>query len=198
MIFFFQNKQIQSNEVKIEYLKTTISNQKEKNFDLSKNIELKDIQSRIKKTEEKLETLKQEEQATDLSKIEAEKHYLVANYKKLEKSYNQTMGRIREKKNAIAKSEAELDEPEYRDSERNCDLAEYGLIVQQKGANDLDNYCKKFENAIDQFHIKSMEKINHSIRDYWRIVYKGNDIDYIEIKADEVKQKENSGRRVIS
>lgn len=165
---------------------------------MSKNIELKDIQNRIKKTKEKLETLKQEEQATDLRKIEAERQNLLSNQNNLKESWNQTMGRITEKGALIEQLEAELDEPKYRDSERNCYTAEYELIVQQKGANDIDIFCKDFEKAIDQFHIKSMEKINHSIKDYWRIVYKGNDIDYIEIKVDEVKQKENSGRRVIS
>lgn len=38
-----------------------------------------------------------------------------------------------------------------------------------------------------------MQKINSLIREYWKLIYKGNDIDSIEIKTDEDDLKAGSG-----
>lgn len=45
-----------------------------------------------------------------------------------------------------------------------------------------------------------MERINQLIREYWRAIYRGNDIDYIQIKADQgttETERRNFNYRVV-
>jgi DNA repair protein RAD50 len=49
---------------------------------------------------------------------------------------------------------------------------------------DLERYFKALDAALMKFHTMKITEINDSIRDLWSKVYKGNDIDRIEIKSD--------------
>lgn len=51
-----------------------------------------------------------------------------------------------------------------------------------------------------KYHTTQMEKVNSFIREYWRKIYQGNDIDYIEIKTDEVtgtEKRRNYSYRLV-
>lgn len=56
-------------------------------------------------------------------------------------------------------------------------------------AEDLNKYYKALDTAIMRFHSDKMRIINGIIRELWRTTYKGNDIDYIEIKTDETESQ---------
>lgn len=45
------------------------------------------------------------------------------------------------------------------------------------------------------FHHDKMKEINKTISDFWKITYKGDDIDTIEIKSDQEKDESNSRLR---
>jgi DNA repair protein RAD50 len=49
---------------------------------------------------------------------------------------------------------------------------------------DLNRYYVAMDWAVMNFHKERMRNINAIIRDLWRRVYTGNDIDTIEIKAE--------------
>jgi DNA repair protein RAD50 len=55
-------------------------------------------------------------------------------------------------------------------------------------ANDLNSYYKATEWAMLHFHKEKMREINTIIRELWRQIYRGTDIDYIEIKTDVPEQ----------
>ena len=44
------------------------------------------------------------------------------------------------------------------------------------------------EEALMKYHHEKMKEINKTLSDFWRMTYKGNDIDTIEIKSDVDKQ----------
>lgn len=52
------------------------------------------------------------------------------------------------------------------------------------GNEDLDKYHKALEKALLSFHTTKMADINKVIKELWQKTYRGQDIDYIEIKAD--------------
>jgi hypothetical protein len=54
--------------------------------------------------------------------------------------------------------------------------------------NDLNSYYKATEWAMLHFHKEKMREINTIIRELWRQIYRGSDIDYIEIKTDVPEQ----------
>lgn len=54
----------------------------------------------------------------------------------------------------------------------------------EAAASDLNSYYKATEWAMLHFHKEKMREINAMIRELWRQIYRGSDIDYIEIKTD--------------
>lgn len=54
---------------------------------------------------------------------------------------------------------------------------------------DANIYHKVLDTAIMRFHSEKMKMLNHIVRELWRQTYKGNDIDYIEIKTKETEAK---------
>ena len=45
------------------------------------------------------------------------------------------------------------------------------------------------------YHHEKMKEINKTISDFWKVTYKGTDIDTIEIKSDEEKDTSNKRGR---
>ena len=43
------------------------------------------------------------------------------------------------------------------------------------------------EGSIMHYHTEKMKEINSTLADFWRLTYKGSDIETIEIKSDETK-----------
>lgn len=58
----------------------------------------------------------------------------------------------------------------------------------EAAASDLNSYYKATEWAMLRFHKERMREINAIIRELWRQIYRGSDIDYIEIKTDVPEQ----------
>ena len=81
---------------------------------------------------------------------------------------------------------------EYRDIERVItDLnTKYCLTrdIQCEIAEKMD----ALEEALMVYHHEKMKEINSTLADFWRLTYKGNDIEAIEIKSD--VSKENNSR----
>lgn len=50
--------------------------------------------------------------------------------------------------------------------------------------DDLDKYHKALEKALLAFHTNKMADINKIVKELWQKTYRGQDIDYIQIKAD--------------
>ncbi|XP_033607955.1 DNA repair protein RAD50 [Cryptotermes secundus] len=61
---------------------------------------------------------------------------------------------------------------------------DYSALVEEAAVSDLNCYYQATEWAMLHFHKERMREINTIIRELWRQIYRGNDIDYIEIKTD--------------
>lgn len=48
---------------------------------------------------------------------------------------------------------------------------------------DLDIYYSALDNALQNFHMQKIKDINKIIRELWQLVYKGQDIDMIELES---------------
>uniref|UniRef100_A0A3Q1BHM8 Zinc-hook domain-containing protein n=1 Tax=Amphiprion ocellaris TaxID=80972 RepID=A0A3Q1BHM8_AMPOC len=59
---------------------------------------------------------------------------------------------------------------------------------------DLDLYYKALDQTIMKFHSMKMDEINKIIRDLWRSTYRGQDIEYVEIRSD-VDENASAGVR---
>ena len=61
---------------------------------------------------------------------------------------------------------------------------------------DLDIYSRCLDVALMHYHTLKMREINDILRDYWRSIYKGTDIDEIYIKSQ--VETESGKRRAYS
>jgi DNA repair protein RAD50 len=59
------------------------------------------------------------------------------------------------------------------------------LEILKRVESDLSKYAKALEWALNRFHTDHMQSINTIIKNLWRDIYTGNDIDYIQIKTSD-------------
>lgn len=154
---------------------------------LKDNLELIGIREEIEKTQKKLESVKREELQMNTEQLIKKKVELQQQWEKLIKMKSGHGGRIAEKDRAIEGLRKTLTIQKYRESKLNYQKALYDNVVSTKIVEDLQTYCNVLERALTQFHSEKMARINRLIRDLWRNIYKGNDIDCIQINTEEVK-----------
>ncbi|XP_076257422.1 DNA repair protein rad50 [Rhynchophorus ferrugineus] len=113
-----------------------------------------------------------------------EKIKLEGEISSLEREINVKIGEQERIKDDIEEKQKEVNKKENREAFEQHRYKFYEVQIEQLSITDLDRYVKVLENSILKFHQQKMEYINRTIRDLWRNIYKGNDIDYIEIQAD--------------
>ncbi len=69
----------------------------------------------------------------------------------------------------------------------------YNKQVLCKTIDDLKLYEEGMRDAMLNFHRDRMTMINMIIRELWRSIYRGNDIDHIEVETDEAGKMTESG-----
>lgn len=182
-----QAKVIDSIRTEIKVLEREIAEQQNAERELLDNLELKRIQNKISEKQMELETLRRDEQEVDFDQISEKISRLTTEIDAIRQKRIRIDGQMNEKKIIIEDLRAQVNQPKYRDSIRNYKMAHYENVVLAKTIEDLITYCETLEKALTKFHSDKMEKINSVIRDLWRTIYKGNDIDYIQINTEEVK-----------
>lgn len=95
------------------------------------------------------------------------------------------LGRKDELENVIISIKEELSALRYKNSDRNYLHKKVELEVLNRVEKDLTKYIKALEWALNRFHTDQMQSINTIIKNLWRDIYTGNDIDYIQIKTSD-------------
>ncbi|XP_044757620.1 DNA repair protein RAD50 [Coccinella septempunctata] len=104
-----------------------------------------------------------------------------------ERDINSLRGQETELKTTIEDIEKELNQPENKNSEKIYKEKLFELKLMEKLVTDLKIYIKALHHSVLEYHKDRMVQINYRIRELWRNIYKGNDIDYIEIQTKESK-----------
>lgn len=94
-------------------------------------------------------------------------------------------GRKDELDNVIINIKDELSAIHYKNSDHNYLQKKVELEVLNRVEKDLTKYNKALEWALNRFHSDHMQSINTIIKNLWRDIYTGNDIDYIQIKTSD-------------
>ncbi|CAM6096053.1 unnamed protein product [Calypogeia fissa] len=127
-------------------------------------------------------------------KIEADMQRLVKSIQDLSSEQSRSQGTMTVYQTNVAKNKADLKQAQYKDIDnRYC-----GQLIQLKTTEmankDLDKYYNALDKALMRFHSMKMEEINKIIKELWQQTYRGQDIDYIEIRSD----AEGAGTRSYS
>ncbi|KAG5899847.1 hypothetical protein JTB14_012318 [Gonioctena quinquepunctata] len=95
------------------------------------------------------------------------------------------IGQREEIEQQVAELEKDLAKPENKNAYNNYKKQFFELNVNKVVLEELNKYVIVLEKSVLKFHEERMVHINRTIRELWRSIYRGNDIDYIEIKTDE-------------
>ncbi|RZC38722.1 SbcCD C, AAA 23 and/or SMC N domain containing protein [Asbolus verrucosus] len=151
---------------------------------LKNNVILREKKALEKELETEIQILKKRIGGYNYRSVYEEKRRLTLQRENLEKEINNLIG---EKNGLMATVEElgrELAIPENKQAYTNYMIKLYELKITERIVDDLSKYVVALEKAILDFHRQKMIQINKNIRELWRDIYRGNDIDYIEIKTE--------------
>lgn len=193
--FAFQEKEKSDTTTAIENLKTDIRNQELIERDLKDNRELKTLQEKVELLQIQYDDLTKDMGERDFKNVAREKDELTKKQDNIRIKKGEILGQMGEVQNQVNNLTKELNQPQYKNCVKNYRKSYYEVEILKKVIHDLAEYRLALERALMQFHSEKMEKINRLIREFWRQIYRGNDIDYIQIQTDEMKTEAADKKR---
>ena len=201
-------KSFESADVKIDAtLKKLATKQKEykskeksvnKQSEIQRTLEDNIALQRGKKDEKELEMRIKELQET-ASKFGNVKD-LGEELKRREKVYNQlevtkaeAAGQVKTHREIARSSEKELNSAEYKNIDSRLSKETIRFQTLEMVNSDLNRYYTALDKALMAFHSSKMGDINKVVKELWQRTYRGQDIDYIQIRSDAEKQEGKTG-----
>ena len=201
-------KSFESADVKIDAtLKKLATKQKEykskeksvnKQSEIQRTLEDNIALQRGKKEEKELEMRIKELQET-ASKFGNVKD-LGEELKRREKVYNQlevtkaeAAGQVKTHREIARSSEKELNSAEYKNIDSRLSKETIRFQTLEMVNSDLNRYYTALDKALMAFHSSKMGDINKVVKELWQRTYRGQDIDYIQIRSDAEKQEGKTG-----
>lgn len=180
---------------KIEQLRKEISGQELIERDLLDNKELKTLESEQQELQALLDEQLKDFGEMNFDSIQREKKLLKEKEETISRKRSECVGQIHLLESQKSALETELNKPDYKDAVKNHLQAIYEVTVLKKIISDLGQYRMAMESALLKYHSEKMNKINRLIRELWRSIYRGNDIDYVQIQTNEMKHSSADAKR---
>lgn len=86
----------------------------------------------------------------------------------------------------------ELSKDQYKDIEKNIMDLNLKYCLTRDICQEVAEKMEALEESLMRYHHEKMKEINSTLADFWRLTYKGNDIETIEIRSDVEKSATNS------
>ncbi|XP_077122070.1 DNA repair protein RAD50 isoform X2 [Ranitomeya variabilis] len=165
-------------------IRQDIDTQKIQERCLQDNLTLRKRKEELKKVDEERNRLLREMGQMNAMQLRNEYEELEGKIETLKTSHSLALGRQKGYEDEIIRFKKELREPQYKDAEEKHREMMIVMRTTELANKDLDIYYKTLDQAIMKFHSMKMEEINKIIRDLWRSTYRGQDIEYVEIRSD--------------
>nr|ACB21284.1 DNA repair protein RAD50 (predicted) [Plecturocebus moloch] len=162
---------------------------------LQDNLTLRKRNEELKEVEEDRKQHLKEMGQMQVLQMKNEHQKLEENIDNIKRNHNVALGRQKGYEEEIIHFKKELREPQFRDAEEKYREMMIVMRTTELVNKDLDIYYKTLDQAIMKFHSMKMEEINKIIRDLWRSTYRGQDIEYIEIRSDADENVSASDKR---
>ncbi|NXG98774.1 RAD50 protein, partial [Loxia leucoptera] len=177
-------KQKEKISKEMEMTRQDIDTQKIQERWLEDNLTLRKRKEELKEVEDNIKQLMKEMGEMKVPQMKNEQKHLEEKIESLKRSHHVALGRQRGFEEEIVRFRKELREPQFKDAEEKYRDMMIVMRTTELVNKDLDLYYKALDKAIMTFHSMKMEEINKIIRDLWRSIYRGQDIEYIEIRSD--------------
>ncbi|NWW05543.1 RAD50 protein, partial [Oreocharis arfaki] len=177
-------KQKEKISKEMEMTRQDIDTQKIQERWLEDNLTLRKRHEELKEVEDNIKQLRKEMGEMKVPQMKNEQKHLEEKIESLKRNHHVALGRQRGFEEEIVRFRKELREPQFKDAEEKYRDMMIVMRTTELVNKDLDLYYKALDKAIMTFHSMKMEEINKIIRDLWRSIYRGQDIEYIEIRSD--------------
>ncbi|NXC87852.1 RAD50 protein, partial [Cercotrichas coryphoeus] len=177
-------KQKEKISKEMEMTRQDIDTQKIQERWLEDNLTLRKRNEELKEVEDNIKQLMKEMGEMKVPQMRNEQKKLEEKIESLKRNHHIALGRQRGFEEEIVRFRKELREPQFKDAEEKYRDMMIVMRTTELVNKDLDLYYKALDKAIMTFHSIKMEEINKIIRDLWRSIYRGQDIEYIEIRSD--------------
>ncbi|CAN8189865.1 unnamed protein product [Coccothraustes coccothraustes] len=177
-------KQKEKISKEMEMTRQDIDTQKVQERWLEDNLTLRKRKEELKEVEDNIKQLMKEMGEMKVPQMKNEQKHLEEKIESLKRNHHVALGRQRGFEEEIVRFRKELREPQFNDAEEKYRDMMIVMRTTELVNKDLDLYYKALDKAIMTFHSMKMEEINKIIRDLWRSIYRGQDIEYIEIRSD--------------
>ncbi|NXH21035.1 RAD50 protein, partial [Bucco capensis] len=188
-------KQKEKISKEMEMIRQDIDTQKVQERWLEDNLTLRKRKEELKEVEDNIKHLLKEMGEMKVPQMKNEQKHLEERIESLKRNHHVALGRQRGFEEEIVRFQKELREAQFRDAEERYREMMIVMRTTELVNKDLDLYYKALDKAIMTFHSMKMEEINKIIRDLWRGTYRGQDIDYIEIRSDADENVSASDKR---
>ncbi|NXY52822.1 RAD50 protein, partial [Callaeas wilsoni] len=177
-------KQKEKISKEMEMTRQDIDTQKIQERWLEDNLTLRKRNEELKEVEDNIKQLTKEMGELKVPQMKNEQKHLEEKIESLKRNHHVALGRQHGFEEEIVRFRKELREPQFKDAEEKYRDMMIVMRTTELVNKDLDLYYKALDKAIMTFHSMKMEEINKIIRDLWRSIYRGQDIEYIEIRSD--------------
>lgn len=164
-------------------LRDEIAKQELNQRDLADNVKLRGIQTEIENCEKEISEIAEKTNGFNMDLLK-EKSALAAKEKQISKEREQNRGKLSAHKDRLKQCKQDLQDMIDQGIEKTYKEKYYQLTVTKAISKDIKDYYMALEKCLLEFHKEKMKNINLIVREMWRKIYRGNDIDYIEIKTD--------------
>ncbi|XP_048091405.1 DNA repair protein RAD50 [Alosa alosa] len=178
-------------------IRQDIDTQKVQERLLQDNLTFRKRSEQLKDVSKQREALLKEMGNMRVLELRQQRKDLEDKLEELKRKRSVALGRQNGFKEEILRCQKELREDQYRHA---VDRFRDKMIVMRTTElinKDLDIYYKALDQTIMKFHSKKMEEINKIIRDLWRNTYRGQDIEYVEIRSDMDESESAKNKRRI-
>ncbi|XP_025901773.1 DNA repair protein RAD50 isoform X2 [Nothoprocta perdicaria] len=179
----------------MEMIRQDIDTQKIQERWLEDNLTLRKRSEELKEVEDEIKRLMKEKGEMKVLQTKNEQKRLEEKIEDLKRNHHVALGRQRGFEEEIVRFKKELRESQFKDAEEKYREMMIVMRTTELVNKDLDIYYKALDKAIMTFHSMKMEEINKIIRDLWRSTYRGQDIEYIEIRSDADESVSASDKR---
>ncbi|XP_067852167.1 DNA repair protein RAD50 isoform X2 [Heptranchias perlo] len=188
-------KQREKIQKDMEAIRKDIDTQKLEERWLQDNLTLRKRMEELKGVETQRKERLKEIGEMKVMQLRNERKQLEDRLDDLKKNRNLAHGRQKGFEEEILHFRKELRDAQYKDAEEKFREMMIIMRTTELANKDLDIYYKALDQAIMRFHSMKMEEINKIIRDLWRSTYRGQDIEYIEIRSDADENVSASDKR---
>jgi len=183
------NEEIEKCRDRLDEIKTNLARHEIKKRELQDNLALRQKGIEHKAKQEQYNAKKKELPVEDLDgtleSYRREQRKAQTKYDELTKEKINIKTKIHELDGFISAKQQELDQDVHKNALEKYMNCAADLRVLEVCVTDIEKYYKALDKAIMNYHNMKMSEINKTIKQLWRQVYRGNDIDYIEIRSEE-------------